>query len=105
MSRPPRWEDEASKRKRSVEPIDVDVIGTGWCAGIRAEALARHPLVKGLHIAETREQRLADVSRATGAATATPDYQDILRRGDVQAVYICATPETTHYPMARDALL
>src|SRR5580704_2330918 len=88
-----------------MEQIDVAVIGTGWCGGIRAETLARHPLVRNLHIAETRDERLAEVSRSTGAATATRDYQDILKKPDVSAVYVCATPETTHFPIARDALL
>jgi myo-inositol 2-dehydrogenase/D-chiro-inositol 1-dehydrogenase len=87
-----------------VDQIDVAVIGTGWCGGIRAETLARHPLVNKLHIAETREERLAEVARSTGAATATRDYKEILKITDLQAVYICATPESTHYPMARDAL-
>jgi predicted dehydrogenase len=87
-----------------VEPIEVAVIGTGWCGGIRAQTLARHPLVSRLHIAETRPDRLAEVKALTGAATATPDYQKILRISAVQAVYICATPEQVHYPMARDAL-
>jgi predicted dehydrogenase len=93
------------KGKHRMERIDVAVIGTGWCGGIRAETLARHPMVKNLHIAENREERLAEVSRLTGAATATRDYHEILRNPDISAVYVCATPETTHYPMAREALL
>ena len=28
------------------KPIEVAVIGTGWCGGIRAENLANHALVK-----------------------------------------------------------
>jgi predicted dehydrogenase len=92
-------------RTTVVEQIDVAVIGTGWCGGIRAEALSRHPLVDKLHIAETREERLAEMSGLPGIATLTRDYRDILEKGDVKAVYICATPETTHYPMARAALV
>jgi len=88
-----------------IEQIDVAVIGTGWCGGIRAEALSRHPLVDKLHIAETREERLAEMSRLPAVATLTRDYLDILEKKEVKAVYICATPETTHYPMARDALV
>ncbi|MDQ4059603.1 MAG: Gfo/Idh/MocA family oxidoreductase, partial [Pseudomonadota bacterium] len=85
--------------------IEVAVIGTGWCGGIRAETLARNPLVSRLHIAENREERLAEVAQITDAATATRDYREILKRDAVEAVYICATPESTHYPMAREALL
>ncbi|TMH99438.1 MAG: Gfo/Idh/MocA family oxidoreductase, partial [Betaproteobacteria bacterium] len=35
---------------------------------------------------------------------ATKDYQDLVAKADLQAVYISATPESTHYPMARDFL-
>jgi len=41
-----------------MKPIEVAVVGTGWCGGIRAETLAAHPLVKGLHLAEIREEHL-----------------------------------------------
>src|SRR5262245_50014525 len=85
--------------------VDVAVIGTGWCGGIRAETLAKSPLVERLHIAETKPERLAEMKDATGAATALADYRPLLDNADIEAVYICATPETTHYPMARDALL
>jgi scyllo-inositol 2-dehydrogenase (NAD+) len=36
-------------------------------------------------------------------ATATADYKDLLKK-DIEAVYISATPESTHYPIARDFL-
>src|SRR5262249_59730616 len=61
-------------------------------------------LVKSLPLAETRPERLAEVAKATRASTATADYRDLLRVPDVEAIYISATPETTHYPMARDCL-
>jgi len=85
--------------------IEVGVIGTGWCGGIRAEASATYPAVKALHLAETRPDRLAEVAGATGAATATLDYRELIANEAVSAVFVCATPETTHYPIARDALL
>ena len=88
-----------------MKQINIGIIGTGWCGGIRAETCATHPLVKSLHLAETRPERLAEVARATGAQTATADYQDILRNSAIDAVMISATPEVLHYPMARDALL
>ena len=84
--------------------IGVGIIGTGWCGGIRAQACARHPLVGSLHLAEIRPERRAEVAAATGARSATADYRAWLDSADVEAVYISATPETTHYPMARDCL-
>src|SRR5947208_724129 len=84
--------------------VGVAIVGTGWCGGIRAETCAAHPLTKSLHIAEIRPERLAEVARATGAKTAVTDYGELLKMGEIEAVYVSATPETTHYPMARDCL-
>lgn len=84
--------------------IGVGIIGTGWCGGIRAETCAAHPLVATLHLAEVRPERLAEVARATGARTATTEYRELLGLADIEAVYVSATPETTHFPIARDCL-
>ena len=87
-----------------MKQIGVAIIGTGWCGGIRAETCAAHPLVKSLHLAEVRPERLEEISGKTGARTATTDYEHLLEIKDVEAVFISATPESTHYPMARDCL-
>ena len=87
-----------------MKQIGVAIIGTGWCGGIRAETCAAHPLVKSLHLAEPRPERLEEIARKTRAATAVADYKQLLDRKDIEAVYISATPEDTHYPMARDFL-
>ncbi len=87
-----------------MKPIEVAVIGTGWCGGIRAETLAAHPLVKALHIAETNADRLATLGKKLKAQTATADYKELLKKADIEAVYVSATPESTHYPIARDCL-
>ena len=87
-----------------MKQINVGIIGTGWCGGIRAETCATHPLVKSLHLAETRPERLTEVAKSTGARTATADYQQILQNDAIDAVMISATPEVLHFPMARDAL-
>lgn len=84
--------------------VEVAVIGTGWCGGIRALALAKHASVKALHIAEIRPDRLEEMAKATGAATATEDWRRLAENPAIQAIYISATPEALHYPMARDCL-
>ncbi|MBO0826236.1 MAG: Gfo/Idh/MocA family oxidoreductase [Streptosporangiales bacterium] len=84
--------------------IDVGIIGTGWCGGIRAEVCAASPLVDRLHLAEIRPDRLAEVGDQTDAKLLTDDYHEIIADDSVDAVLISATPETTHYPMARDSL-
>ena len=87
-----------------MQGIEVGVIGTGWCGGIRARALAGHPLVSALHVAEILPDRLEEVARMTGAKTATEDWHAISRHPSIAAVYISATPESTHHPMARECL-
>src|SRR6202165_3363940 len=87
-----------------MKQIGVGIIGTGWCGGIRAQTCAANPLLKNLHVAEIRPERLAEVAKATGARKAVADYRDLLGIGDIEAVYVSATPETTHFPMARDCL-
>jgi len=86
-----------------MKPIEVAVVGTGWCGGIRAETLAGHALVKALHLAEIRPERLSELNSKLKPASATADYKELLKK-DIDAVYISATPETTHFPMARDFL-
>jgi predicted dehydrogenase len=88
-----------------VKQINVGIIGTGWCGGIRAETCASNPVVGNLHIAEVKPERLAEVAKATGAKTATTDYRELLKVREIDAYMISATPETNHYPMARECLL
>ncbi len=83
---------------------EVAVIGTGWCGGIRAETLARSALVDKLHVCEIRPDRLAEIAKRTNAATATLDWRDITGNPRIEVVYISTTPESTHYPIARDCL-
>jgi scyllo-inositol 2-dehydrogenase (NAD+) len=87
-----------------MKPIEVAVVGTGWCGGIRAETLAAHPLVKGLHLAEIREERLEEMEAKTRPTTATTDYRKLVDRKEIGAVYVSATPETLHFAMAREFL-
>jgi predicted dehydrogenase len=87
-----------------VTALECAVIGTGWCGGIRAETLSRSALCKKLHICEIRPDRLAEVKALTNPATATFDYHDIIKNDDISVVYISTTPESTHYPIARDCL-
>ena len=85
--------------------INVAVIGTGWCGGIRAVASSTSPWVNELHIAEIREERLKEVAAATRPVTATTDYRTLLKDASIDAVMISTTPEPTHYPIAKESLL
>jgi len=85
--------------------INVGIIGTGWCGGIRAQTCAASPLVRDLHIAEIRPDRLTEVAKATNPRTATTDYRELLRHGEIDAYCLSMTPEPLHYPIARECLL
>jgi len=87
-----------------MEQIEVAVVGTGWCGGIRAETCATHPLVKALHIVETRPERLKEVAALTRPKSASEDYKSLLANEALSTVFVCATPETSHFPIARDFL-
>src|SRR5450755_537794 len=87
-----------------MKQIGVAIVGTGWCGGIRAQACATNPWVDGLYLAEIRPERLAEVAHVTGARKAVSDYRELLEIEEIHAAYISATPETTHFPMARDWL-
>src|SRR5467141_3719451 len=95
---------QGTRQGNRVQHVEVAVIGTGWCGGIRAETLSRSSLVDKLHICEIRPDRLAEVKALTNAATATLDYRDIIKNDRIRVVYISTTPESNHYPIARDCL-
>src|SRR5688572_28507320 len=82
-----------SPRGTRLKLVEVAVIGTGWYSGIRSETLSRSALVDKLHICEIRPERLAEVKALTNRATATIDYQDIIRYPNISVVYVCTTPE------------
>ena len=88
-----------------MKQINVGIVGTGWCGGIRAETCAANPLVKDLHVVETKPERLKEIAEKTNAVSAGTDYRDLLKNNDIDAIIISATPESIHYPMARDCLL
>ena len=90
---------------KPLKRINVGIIGTGWCGGIRANACAANPLVEGLYIAENRPERLAEVAAETNPVKATVEWRELLDIKEIEAIYVSATPETTHYPMARACLL
>ena len=84
--------------------INVAVIGTGWCGGIRSEACAKSPFVRDLHIAEVKPERLQEVANLTKPVSATADYRTLLDNKTIDAVFISTTPEPTHYPIAKESL-
>ena len=85
--------------------INVGVIGTGWCGGIRANTCASSALVGELHIAEVNAERLREVQKETNPTLATNDYHELISNDGIDAIMVSTTPETTHYPIAKESLL
>ena len=86
--------------------VNIGIIGTGWCGGIRAEACAASPYVSELHIAEIKEERLKEVAAKTKPVTATTDYRTSARKSRT------STPSSFRrlrkrrtIPMAKESLL
>ena len=87
-----------------IKQINVGVIGTGWCGGIRANACNDNPLVNKLYIAETNKKRLSEIKNSLNLEDATENWQNLVSNDDIDTIIISATPETTHYPMALASL-
>ena len=87
-----------------IKQINVGVIGTGWCGGIRANACNINPLVDKLYIAETNKKRLSELKNSLDLEDATENWQNLVSNDDIDTIIISATPETTHYPMALASL-
>jgi predicted dehydrogenase len=92
------------KGRNLVKTVEAAVIGVGWVGGTRADTLSRTALVDKLHLCDIKPDRLAEVKALYKPATATLDYNDIIRNPDISVVYISTTPESNHYPICRDCL-
>jgi scyllo-inositol 2-dehydrogenase (NAD+) len=84
--------------------INLGIIGTGWCGGIRAVAASRNPLVGELHLAEIDPARLEEIAAQINPTSATGDWEQIIGNPDIDAVIVSATPEDLHHPMTKAAL-
>ena len=87
-----------------MKTVEAAVIGVGWVGGTRADTLSRTALVDKLHLCEIKPDRLAEVKKLYKPATATLDYNDIIKNDNISVVYISTTPESNHYPICRDCL-
>src|ERR1044071_7788133 len=86
--------EKSTRGNGQVKTVEAAVIGVGWVGGTRAEPLARTPLVDKLHLCEIRPDRLAEVKSLYKPATATLDYNDIIKNDSISVVYISTTPES-----------
>jgi predicted dehydrogenase len=87
-----------------MDRLNVGIIGTGWCGGIRALAAAQSAMVESVHIADINPERLAEVAALTGAQSATTEWNEIISDPNIDVVMISTTPESNHHPLAKAAL-
>ncbi|MCC7452260.1 MAG: Gfo/Idh/MocA family oxidoreductase [Anaerolineae bacterium] len=89
--------------ERSLRMATAAVVGTGFIGPAHVEALRRANVnVKGILGITPKSSQ--DAAQQLGLSVAYPDYQAILRDSAVDVVHL-ATPNKTHYDMAREALL
>ena len=93
------------RREANLKQVSVGIIGTGWIGGVRANALADHPQVRELHLCDIRADRLREVADETTPESTTLDYHELLKNPAIDVIIVSTTPESTHYPITRDALL
>ena len=68
-----------------MKTVEAGVIGVGWIGGLRAETLSRTALVDKLHLCDIKPDRLAEVKKLYNPASATLDYQDIIKNEKFQS--------------------
>ena len=97
--------ERSAAKGKAVKQVEVAVIGTGWCGGIRAETLSRSALVDKLHICEIRPDRLAEVKaldQARDRDARLPGHHQATRTSR----WSTSAPRrsSNHFPIARDCL-
>ncbi len=83
--------------------IRIGVIGYGYWGPNLVRNFAEAPDAEVVAVADLKQDRLDLVRRRYPGVEATNDLQRVLRHPDIDAVAI-ATPVSTHYPLALEAL-
>jgi predicted dehydrogenase len=86
-----------------MERIRTAVIGTGFMGRVHLEALRRVEHVDVVEVAATSLDKARDAGAGYNVLNVTGDWQDVLRDPSIDAVHV-ATPNVSHYPIARAAL-
>lgn len=84
--------------------IRVAVVGCGYWGSKHVRVFHQNPTVELAMVADPSPKSLAHIQRAYPDVPTTTDYTDIFRRDDIRGV-VLATPVSTHYKLAREALL
>ena len=71
-----------------INQINVGVIGTGWCGGIRANACHDNPLVNKLFLAETNTKRLNELKNSLDIEGATENWKELINNDEIDTIII-----------------
>lgn len=96
----PAWDDSAADGGL---PLRVGVIGYGYWGPNLVRNFAEYPGSEVVAIADRSPERLGPILRRHPGVSTTTDHRDLLRDPGVEAVVI-ATPISTHYQLALEAL-
>ncbi len=88
---------------RTIKPLRWGIIGTGWIAGIFAEALGKSRHGRLVAVASRTQERAAAFAKKYRVATAYGSRDALLADPDIDVVYI-ASPHTSHCPDALAAI-
>ncbi len=84
-------------------PIKVGIIGVGGIADAHLRAYKQYPQVQIVALADTREDRLAQVAEQYNVANTYTNYEDLVQQDDIDIVSVC-TPNFLHAPASIAAL-
>jgi predicted dehydrogenase len=85
-------------------PVRIAVVGLGYWGPNLVRNLHELPAAELAGVCDREPARLAGVTRRYPGVPATTSYDELLADTSIEAVAI-ATPVSTHYPLALDALL
>ncbi|HEY8885549.1 MAG TPA: Gfo/Idh/MocA family oxidoreductase [Chloroflexota bacterium] len=85
-----------------MDQIGVGIVGTGFVAGLHAEAFARIPTARVVAVASPTPGRADAFARQHHISNAYTDYRSILERSDVQLITL-ALPNYLHCQATLDA--
>src|SRR5215831_4646626 len=90
-------------QERDHAPLGLAVIGCGYWGPNLVRNFAEIPGARVVAVSDLQTARLAPISARYPSVRTTTDHRELLRDPAVEAIAI-ATPVSTHYELARQAL-
>src|ERR1700716_2678585 len=84
--------------------VGLGVVGYGYWGPNLVRNFAEQPGARMVAVADQRTEQLEHVASRHPTVGLTTDFQDLLNSSAIDAIAI-ATPSSTHFPLARQALL